>query len=195
MNATETMQTHHRAHTLPRWMASGTVLEAIISIGIIALAIVGLAGIYPLTLAAIATIVAGAATLLEGRTFEGMRVHTVESSRTGFNGMSAELLGAIGGIVLGILALMGVAPLTLMSVAVLLFGATFLLSGAIGFQSAQASRDGFVLLGLGITVLGLLAIIGVSPLTLVLVGLLLFGATGLFGGSFEALRLHESTTE
>jgi len=189
MNATETMHSH-RAHAMPKWMASGTALEAIISIGIITLAIVGLAGVYPLTLAAIATIIAGAEVLLEGGVFQGMNGQSAEPGRTGLNGMSAELLGAIAGIILGILALMGVASATLLSIAILVFGVTFLLSGAMGSQSMQASRDGHVLMGLGITVLGLLAVIGLSPVTLVLVGLLLVGCAGLFGGSLQALRLH-----
>lgn len=191
MNATETMQSH-RAHVSPRWMASGTVIEAIICIGIIALAIVGLAGVYPITLAAIATIIAGAAILLEGKTFEGVHAENLDQSGTGLNGMSAELLGAIGGIVLGILALMGVASVTLMSVAVLVFGVTFLLSGAVGSQSFQGARDGHLLFGLSITILGLLAVIGLSPVTLVLVGLLLLGGGGLFGGSVKALRMQHS---
>lgn len=61
-----------------------------------------------------------------------------------------------------------------------------------GSQSFQGARDGHLLFGLSITILGLLAVIGLSPVTLVLVDPLLLGAAGLFGGSVKALRMQHS---
>ena len=178
---------HHPGRTSAfRWIASASVMEAVVSIAIIALAIVGLAGDYPLTLAAIATIIAGAAVLIEGGVFEHGRLNEG-------TGMSAQMLGAIAGIILGVLALMGVASITLLAVAMLVFGVTFFLGSAMESSRAQGSMDGHLLIGLSVTVLGLLAVIGVVPITLVLVGLLVLGAMGLFAGAFKSMRLMDSS--
>jgi hypothetical protein len=166
---------HHPARSSFKWIASSSLMEAIVAIAVIALAIVGLAGVNPLMLAAIGTIIAGAAVLIEGGVFE--------------KGPNAEWLGAVSGIILGILALMNVTPMTLLSVAVLIFGVTFLLSASTSAERSRSSQtDGFLLLGLSVSVMGLLAVIGISPATLVLVGLLVLGAATLFGGSIWRLR-------
>jgi hypothetical protein len=186
---TQTMEHHPTRATAFKWVASSSVMAAIVAIAVIALSIVGLARVYPPTMAAIATIIVGAAILIEGGVFE--------AARTGDSGamFSAHTLGAIAGIVLGILALMGVASFTLLSVAVLVFGVTLFLSGSSmperGF--AVGPMDGQLLLGLSVLVMGLLAVIGVNSLTLVLVGLLLLGVAGLFGGSMRSFKaLHNS---
>lgn len=193
MNATtQTMHEHHvRGTSGFRWIASSSVMEAIVAIAIIALSIVGLAGINPLMMAAIATIIAGAAILLEGGVVEKAATmasdSAVASSSAGF---SASFIGAVAGIILGVLALMNVATLTLLSVAVLVFGVTFLLSGSSLSErpSFAAATDGFLLFGLSVSILGLLAVIGISSAPLVLVGLLLLGAVSLIGGSLRSLR-------
>lgn len=195
------------------WTFKGTAgasfTEAIGALGAIVLAIVGLAGMLAYTLAAIATIVVGAAILLEGgATTSGCRQIV---SRMGGQGqcwelnrgfLTAEFMGGIAGIVLGILALLGTYPATLLAAAVIVFGATFLLTGAavsqlnwlMGLPShelvqetarpgAVVGSDGQLLVGLGAVVLGVLAVIGLSPLTLILVGLLSLGVAELFNGS------------
>jgi len=70
-------------------------------------------------MAAIATIIAGAAMLLEGKTSGEAHLESGQPSVVSQAGLSADMLGAIAGIILGILALMGVAPMTLVAVAVL----------------------------------------------------------------------------
>ena len=172
-------------------------MAAMVSIAVIALAIVGLAGALAPTLAAIATIVTGAAILIEGGSWEaGIAVAAAgsEARATALSrSPSAEALGGVAGIVLGILALLGIVPETLVSVAVLVFGATLLLSGSPFSEKAwfSGAADGQLLLGLGVSVLGLLAVIGISQMSLILVGLLVLGVAGLFGGSartFEAVQ-------
>ncbi|HWH69107.1 MAG TPA: hypothetical protein VNT26_06965, partial [Candidatus Sulfotelmatobacter sp.] len=86
---------------------------------------------------------------------------------------AVDFQGGLAVVVLGILALLGIAPQTLLSVSVIALGATFLLSGRL-------------LIGMGATVLGILSVVGFSPLTLVLVGLLISGAGLLFSGSAMA---------
>jgi hypothetical protein len=77
----------------------------------------------------------------------------------------------------------------LLSVAILIFGVTFLLSGSASQHPLFAGRmDGHLFLGLSVVVLGLLAIIGISPVTLILVGLLVLGAASLFAGSSKGWR-------
>jgi hypothetical protein len=106
----------------------------------------------------------------------------------------------VTGIVLGILALLGVVPLTLLATSVLVYGAAFLLSAswtspatipATGYQAGEApflGSSGHLLVGLSAAVLGILAIIGQAPLTLTLVGLLCLGTGAFFSGSSVGTR-------
>lgn len=171
-------------------------MAAIVSVAVIALAIVGLAGELSATMAAIATIVVGAAILIEGGAWQAgaLSFQAADIREAALKQVpSAEGLGGVGGIVLGILALLGVAPATLLSVAVLVFGATLLLSGSTFPERAwfAGPADGQLLLGLSVTVLGLLAVIGIAQLSLILVGLLVLGVAGLFGGSAKTARVVE----
>lgn len=210
MNATET---HVIDQPAREWTFKGTAsasfTEAIGAIGAIVLSIVGLAGILASTLAAIATIVVGAAILVEGGAATSRYRRIV--SRIGREGqalelsegmLTAEFMGGIAGIVLGILALFGTYPAVLLAAALIVFGATFLLTSAAlsqlnwqirlsnpelvhetARQASVVGSDGQLLVGLGALVLGILAVIGLSPLTLVLVGLLSLGVAELFNGS------------
>lgn len=150
-----------------------SLLEAFGAIATVALSIVGLAGVFSTTLAATAAVVAGTAALAEGGAF-GWRRAGIEAEPRLFEGAaSADFQGGLATLVLGILALLGIASLTLLSVAVIVLGVTFLLSGR-------------ALTGLAAVVLGILAVAGFTPLTLVLVGFLSLGAGLLFAGSENA---------
>lgn len=213
MNATEThaMSQPGREWTIHR-EESVSFTEATGAIGAVVLAIIGLAGILAHTLAAIATIVVGAAILLEGGTFASRyrqpvsRVSGEGQTLEPRAGLTAEFMGGVAGIVLGILALFGTYPDTLLAAAVIVFGATFLLGGTalsrwnwvMGFRT-QAGLDevsrtlpvhtgGQVLVGLGAVVLGILGIIGLDPLTLILVGLLSLGVAALSNGIAQRSR-------
>jgi hypothetical protein len=188
MNTT-TETIHHPVREMSlKWVASSSIMEASGAIATMALAIVGLASVFSITMASIATIVIGASILLEGGAFgAGAGLRAVPEA----GGMSAEFLGGLAGIVLGILALLGVASQSLVSVAVLTFGASFLLSGLARtqFNWLASSAGSHVFVGLGAIVLGILAVIGLDPLTLVLVGLLSLGAVALFSGSAYGANL------
>lgn len=169
-------------------------MEAVGAIATIALAIVGLAGVLRPIMASIATIVIGAALLLEGGSMGAAQV----SSRTGefesaSGGFSTPFLGGVAGIVLGILALLGVASITLVSVALIVFGAAFLLSGVAQANSLAAATGGNTFVGLAAVVLGILAVVGLNPIVLVLVGLLVLGAGALFSGSAQGARVATET--
>lgn len=205
MNTTESQAVHG---TLPESFlseaAGRSVAEAIGGIAAVILAVIGLAGILGNLMACIATIVIGAGILVEGwavgSTYRHLSTAT-PGQGTGLNGaLTAEFLGGMAGIVLGILALFRMVPDTLLAVALLVFGATLLLSSLTASQanwrsfsfaqgSAQggavgafpAAHSGQLLIGLGAVVLGILAVIGLVPMTLVLVGLLSLAAVMLLG--------------
>jgi len=186
-------------------IATGSVTEGIGAIATIALAIVGLAGVFVNEMAAIATIVIGCVILMEGGmvSVASRRLASVSSEKHMLGGgVTAEFFGGLAGIILGILAFFRPDPLPLLSVAVLVFGAAVLLGGgAISrlswllqsqaqspAESASSSAfaygtGGHTLIGLGAVVLGILAVIGLVPTVLVLVGLLSLGAGAIFSGS------------
>ncbi len=181
MNATEVQAGYRPIQEAPaRTIENGAIAESIGAVATIALAIVGLAGVLSSTMAAIATIVLGAAIWVEGRAFA--LTHSEPASPEArmarlshwSEGLAAEFLGGLTAIVLGILALLGVDPNTLLGVATLVLGATFLLSGLATIGSASQG-----LAGLSAVVLGLLAIVGFGPLALILAALAALGASAL----------------
>lgn len=201
---------------IARAIASGSLTEAIAGLAAAALAILGLAGVLPGYLAAIATIAVGVALLAQGGAaaarWSRIAAHTPgeEWDPRGEigSGVNGEILGGAAGLVLGILALIGLAPQILIPAALLAFGGAMLVgTGAtvdLGASRAsvgsarfdRSSRDATLaasgtqmLIGITAIVLGILALIGVDPLTLSLVGLLASGASILFSGSAVSSRV------
>jgi hypothetical protein len=164
--------------------SSGLLAEAVGGIATIVLAVLALSGISQQYLLPIATIVFGAALLIEGTSMATNFIHvlsadTGEAAQVGINGVSAVLLGGVTGIILGVLALVGIAPGALASAAIIVFGSALVLSssaaaslnsiklrafggglagplGSIGASSAGAQ----VLAGVAVIVLGILALAG-----------------------------------
>jgi hypothetical protein len=161
------------------WVTGSSIFEASGAFAVIALAIVGLAGVFSGTLAAIATIILGAAILIEGGTMamisERFGNRTAMEHKAFTEPLGFDFMGGLTAVVLGILALLGLEAQTLLSVAVLVLGASFLF-GSQGF------------IGLAAVVLGILAVIGVAPMSLTLVGLLVLGVAALVGGGYIAGR-------
>ncbi len=195
----------------------GSGLEAVAGIAAVVLGILGLLGIFPGLLAAIGVIIIGVGFLSQGtsvaarysellRALDGAGAkHAAELA----GGMTTEFIGGLAGIVLGILALLGIAPVPLMGTALIVFGAALLMSSAetnrlvsMGTLEGERSRQlfriavpaaagGQVLVGLASMILGILTLV-MQPglwLTLVLVGVLAVGASLLFSGSAVASRL------
>ncbi|MFT3764815.1 MAG: hypothetical protein QM820_04760 [Minicystis sp.] len=109
---------------------------------------------------------------------------------------------------LGILGLIGLATAVLIPIAVIVFGAVLLLGsgttanlGTLGApvryqRLADAARQASVatagvqaLAGAGAVVLGILALVGYSPMTLALVGLLVLGSAVLLSGAAVTGRM------
>jgi hypothetical protein len=207
--------------------AYGGLADAIGGIATIVLAVCGLAGIHPPMMAAVATIVFGIALLIQGGTMlsECAAIYfpqnvTSAASTDQFGGTSLSALFLVGaaGIVLGVLALLGIESAVLTPVATIAFGTALVLSSnavwhiytlqrasmkaanptseSIGREilaSDMASGSAAIqaLAGLAAIVLGVLAVAGNRfDLTLNLSALLILGATiVLTGGSLSATVL------
>jgi hypothetical protein len=195
---------------------SSALAEGIAGIGAVALAIIGLAHVFPEILVSVATIAIGVALAFEGGAisarYSAMLSEPEEKSdaTAQWGGVTALFVGGATGIALGILALVGVAPMVLIPVAALVFGSALVLdSGANERLSIMEARhtEGFrvsenviretthaasgiqVLVGLGSIALGILALIGLVPMILSLVAMLSIGAANLLTGSMIGARL------
>jgi hypothetical protein len=190
------------------------MVEALAAAGAIVLAILGLAGAMSGYMMTIGTIVLGAAILLQAGSIGARRHRLVEETATAdprmaqaevHGGMGAESIAGVTGIVLGILALLGVAnAVTLCAVALIAFGGGLLLGSAatarfrtlsggrhelsestrhVLHEALSFSTGAEVFVGIAGVVLGILALLGVFPATLVLIGLLAVGFSALLSGS------------
>lgn len=200
-------------------VAGGSSIETIGGLTAVIVAIVGFTT-QPFQMAGIATVAVGIALFAQGisimarwkdavRRLEGAKVAKHEI----VGGVSTEVFAGIAGMVLGFVALAGVAPLVVLPAALALFGAALLLGGAaqpdlvflapernpryarVTYDAIQASGGVMVLVGVAAGVLGILGLLDVGPvLTLVLVGQLAIGAALVFaGGALTARLLHRFT--
>jgi hypothetical protein len=197
-------------------VAGGSMTEALCGAGTLVLAILGLAGILPGYLAAVATIVFGVALVAQGGAVAARFRHLVRETaphewdtRTELGGgMGAELFGGVAGIVLGILALIGIGTAVLIPIAVIVFGGALLLGSSVSAdlstfgapgadprfahlarQASVAASGTQALVGVGAIVLGILALVGLDPLLLTLVALLALGAAVLMSGTAVSSRM------
>jgi hypothetical protein len=196
---------------------AGATTEAIGAAAAIVLAIIALAGLLPMPLMSVVTIVLGAAILVDAASV-GLRYDRLvrasgeDRALRGElgGGISAGSIAGIAGIVLGILALLGLTPVTLCAVALIVFGAALLFASAakgrlaslstghyalsdrtrrLIDESISLSAGGEVLVGIGAVVLGILALLGLDAVTLVLVGFLGVGGAVLLSGSAFGARM------
>lgn len=196
--------------------AYGGFVDALGGVATIVLAVVGLAGVKSEMMAAIATIVFGVALLVEGGAMlseyanivfpSGSRSASIENF--GGAGLSAHFLVGAAGIVLGVLALLGIQSVILTSIALIAFGAAMVLSSnsvwklhqlkrtmlpvdgqsisgtaILANEMASESAGALSLAGLAGIVLGILAVAGLNPIVLTLAALIALGATLVLTGS------------
>ncbi|MGH9123946.1 MAG: hypothetical protein ACRDZ8_04365 [Acidimicrobiales bacterium] len=182
----------------------GVGLEAAAGAATVALAVLALAGVVPADLMAIAVIVGGAGLLIRGASV-GSRIRRLMARTRDqaeevelVTGIGAEAVAGIGGVVLGILALIGLDSGVLVAAAVVAFGAALFIGAGSKRATTAALRSydsstarvvtegdtgAEILIGLGVAVLGILALISVGPAaTLSLVGLLALGGGMLLDG-------------
>jgi hypothetical protein len=197
-------------------VAGGSITEALCGAATVVLAIIGLAGVLPGYLASIATIAFGVALLAQGGALAARYSQVIHETlphewdtRTEIGGgMGAEVLAGAAGVVLGILGLIGLATGVLIPIAVIVFGGALLLgSGAtmdlstlsgpitnerlahITHQATVAASGAQVLTGICAIVLGIIALVGVDPVTLTLVALIVVGGSVLLAGSAITSRM------
>lgn len=123
-------------------------------------------------------------------------------------GMGMEAVAGAAAVVLGILALLGRDPITLLAASAITVGAGLLMAGGsmarlesrMRWEVARhserrmedvvyASSGSELIVGVGAIILGILALTGIDPLTLSLVAVLSIGASLLMSGSSSASRL------
>ncbi len=197
-------------------LALGSVGEALGGVAAVVLSILGLAGLFPVPLLSVAVIALGAALITEGWGL-GTRIASLQERvpRTPENyeeryeaaefgvSMSVEMVGGVTGIVLGVLALLGIQPMILLPAAAVVYGAAMifgsgvmsrvdaLMTGPLENRIAEAvSREAIlaatgaeIFVGLGSVLLGIVGLVGTWTLQVTLVATLITGAAIMFGGS------------
>lgn len=200
----------------------GLLSEGAAGIAAIVLAVIALAGISSGTLAAITTIVIGVGLMVQAFNSAAEAAKLMPASAVA--GVPAEMssevmvdcLAGIAGIILGILALVGINAAHLVPAALIVFGGALLLDGGIGMQpktattanttvgavqivsyKGSASAGGMeVLIGVAAIVLGILSLIFMTSWVLALVGFIAVGAALLMvSASFSGavMRLFATT--
>jgi hypothetical protein len=192
--------------------AYGGLVDAVGGVATVVLAIVGLAGVRADILTPIAVMVFGAALLIQAGAMlsEYAQISLpapISAEQFGAGGLSSLFLVGAAGIVLGVLALIGIATQTLTSIAVIAFGAALVISSNsvrhlyvlrsaamrtmapqygstfLAGEMASGSAGVQLLAGLAAIVLGILAVTGINPAILTLSALMVLGATVVLTGS------------
>jgi hypothetical protein len=116
----------------------GGFVDALGGIATIVLAIIGLAGVKAEMLVAIATVVFGAALLIQGGAmlteFAQIETTAETSGSTSAGGLSALFLVGFAGIVLGVLALLGIYAPVPTAASAIAFGAALVISSSAVWQ-------------------------------------------------------------
>lgn len=190
---------------------AGASTEAFLGGAAVVLGILGLVGLASTSLDAIAAIALGVSLLMFGR-FVSRHTSVINTdsheARKAWQAVKSSsamaAIAGLGGIVLGILALIGISPMALLGVATIVLGAGLIMAG--GARSGVESMHNFmaagegrtvrdvvyaasgsdVLIGGGAVVLGILALVGLAPLVLTLVAMLSMGASVMLTGSASA---------
>jgi hypothetical protein len=189
----------------------GGFVDALGGIATIVLAIIGLAGVRSFDLLSIATIVFGAALLIQGGAmlseFAAIEATPQTNGISGGGGLGALFGVGVAGIILGVLALLGVQSTMLNAVAVIAFGGALVVSASAVWQlltsrsvatrfqtgssmlrvvaseiaTGSSSLQGMA--GLAVIVLGILAVAGISSQYLALIALIVAGCSIVLTGS------------
>ncbi len=196
---------HEEEHRLANALAIGSSVEATGGAAVIALAIIGLSGYLPEWMMPVSAIVAGAVVFLQRGALAGMlpsflsRVPISKRTETMLESSAViEALGGAAALVLGILAVIGIVPVTLTAIAAICLGVTFVLGDAEKVRYDAFAPEGVsrtvhraslagggtaATLGLAGAVLGILALVGIGPApTHNLIAFLCLGAGMLLAG-------------
>jgi hypothetical protein len=193
-------------------IAGGSGLEALAGAAAVTLAIIGLAGVWPVAMAATGLVVVGGGLMAHGaavaaRWKDAVRgVDPLHFDRNGvWTGMGSESLGGLISVVLGALVLAGKPPTVLVPSAAVVLGCALLLGGmavpevgdlapgpartfryeALVQRLVEGSGGAMVVAGIAAATLGILALLGIEPVLVIeLVALLVIGIVlALAGGA------------
>lgn len=201
---------NHVEKSVEHAVIGGSSTEALAGAAAVVLAILGLAAIEPRFMIAIAAIALGAALIFDGAAVAAEYSRILSHSGNGAlqsvelgGGISTQVGGGAAAVVLGILALLNLDPMTLLAIAAIVLGTTLLFSSGVSTRlnalkietsgdhdvAKRVARDALtaatgteVLVGLAAIVLGILALVGLAPETLILVAMLVLGAAVLMTG-------------
>jgi hypothetical protein len=204
-----------------REMGLGTAgEEAGEGVALVVLGILALARIAPTLLNSVAVLVAGVALVVEGvtlsaryaKTLSRVAPHNLNMAEMS-GGMSSSLIGGLVGIVLGILAIIGVASEPLVGVALIVFGASVLLDytartqmralrmageaatgepARIALSAASTTNTAGMLVAVGLVTLGILMLVHLVPNVLASAAFIALGAYLLLEGTALSSWLLES---
>ena len=181
-------------------LAGGSGLEALGGLAALVLSILGLVGIAPALMLGIAAIVIGASLLANGLAVatDYARLGGIGETRVSVGeiggGVTLQVLSGIAAIVLGVLALLDVIPGALLPIAAIVIGAGQTLSAGLPERMADlhslaerttaptGATGPQMLIGLGVIVLGILALVGIAPAVLTLVAFLAASVSLLLSG-------------
>lgn len=202
----------HAEQVLTREAEAVNTTESIAGAVAAILAILGLIGLLPQLLGSIATIAAGVAMLVAGSAvaahYTRVMSGTERTQRSPTRGLRMEALTALGAIVLGVLALLGIDSMALLSISAIVLGGALLMVSdtttrleavmhtrppAAGSEhrheeAPYVSAGSDILVGTGAIVLGILGLAGHAPITLALIAFLSVGAVLVLNGSTIATR-------
>jgi hypothetical protein len=198
-------------------ISGGSTAKALTGVGAVVLSIFAFAGFLPTLLVAIAAIAIGAGLLFDGAAIVGeykkilARMPGDTQAKADLSGgAGAEVFLGIGVIVLAILALFGLVPHVLLPVAAITAGTALAITADVlgrlnrlaldvsdahstvrqavhYFTSSAASTQ--IVAGVAAIVLGILALVGITPETLTQVAFLVIGAAMFLGGTAVTGRL------
>jgi hypothetical protein len=203
-----------------RFMKGGSLAEGIAGGAGVALAIIGLAGIMPHYMIPISTIALGIAFVFEGGAVARRFSRLLNEATKGWYdvsglgaGLTAEVVGGITAIILGILTLLNVSPMVLMPAAAIAFGGTLVFSSGVSArldeiligrmsedevfkdvarEAINASAGVQLLFGITAVTLGILSLVGMAPVVLNLAALLGVGLSNLLSGTAVSARMLSS---
>jgi hypothetical protein len=211
---TRTEETRYVSRISPELAQAAWYTEGLLGIGAVTMAVLSLSGVAPMTLLPIAGFATGLAMLFAGISAAMYYPRVVRQDRglrhrMLFDAMTIELLGGAAGIVLGFIALYGMAWMTLMPVAAMALGVAAIWSSTSTarrmFLAIETSGEsigqrtvahevihnvmGFqILLGSTAATLGILAVIGLSALWLTSVAMLCLGTWAVLSGTSSIRR-------
>ena len=183
-------------------MGGGSTTEALLGAAAVVLSILGLLNILPQYMASVSVVALGVSLLFGCGALAARFARAVSAAERPRaaeavqSGVAMQAFAGTASAVLGILALLGNVPATLLAVSLIVLGGGFLISGNATRQMNMViahvtGRPEFfmgmagteVIVGLGAIVLGIMALAGFTAATLILAGTLSLGAGILLSGS------------